>query len=309
MLRKLEKIVKKEFGVTDDLIEAGYVLSDGTLVDFSGRRDASGYVRKGDRFVPKRGYETVVGRNLDHRQLPMEISDALGVESGTPTMHAFMADSGSLRVSSGNGFSVLRLPSVESVSSFLKAWKRAYGNDRPVVIDVVSPGGHNIAFRELAPDLEEIMEFIESSLSRGHAMGNIWKKGPTDWSPSGKIPGMPIWPKFVDAYLEAALWSSIGPDGEPLDRSFGVEDMTPETINKAIEDSNKFITENRELLERHGNESQHGHDFWLTRNGHGAGFWDRGYGDDGDTLTAAAEADEFGEEYIVVDDDSKLRFL
>lgn len=33
-----------------------------------------------------------------------------------------------------------------------------------------------------------------------------------------------------------------------------------------------------------------GHDFALTRNGHGAGFWDRGLGDLGDRLTRAARA-------------------
>lgn len=31
-----------------------------------------------------------------------------------------------------------------------------------------------------------------------------------------------------------------------------------------------------------------GQDFWLTRNHHGAGYWDRGYGDLGDRLTDAA---------------------
>jgi len=32
-----------------------------------------------------------------------------------------------------------------------------------------------------------------------------------------------------------------------------------------------------------------GIDFWLTRNGHGAGFWDRGYGELGGKLTDAAK--------------------
>lgn len=33
------------------------------------------------------------------------------------------------------------------------------------------------------------------------------------------------------------------------------------------------------------------HDYWLTRNHHGAGFWDRGLGDLGDRLTFAAQSD------------------
>lgn len=32
-----------------------------------------------------------------------------------------------------------------------------------------------------------------------------------------------------------------------------------------------------------------GYDFWLTRNGHGAGFWDRGLGELGDFLTSMAK--------------------
>jgi hypothetical protein len=47
-----------------------------------------------------------------------------------------------------------------------------------------------------------------------------------------------------------------------------------------------------------------GHDFWLTRNGHGAGFWDRGLGRYGDRLTAAAKA--FGEVDVYLDDDGKV---
>lgn len=39
-----------------------------------------------------------------------------------------------------------------------------------------------------------------------------------------------------------------------------------------------------------GIESYAGHDFWLTRVGHGAGFWDRGLGDLGERLTDASKA-------------------
>lgn len=37
-------------------------------------------------------------------------------------------------------------------------------------------------------------------------------------------------------------------------------------------------------------EAWAGHDFWLTRRGHGAGFWDRGLGDLGKRLSEAANA-------------------
>ena len=37
---------------------------------------------------------------------------------------------------------------------------------------------------------------------------------------------------------------------------------------------------------------QVGHDFWLTSQGHGAGFWDRGLEELGDTLTASVSGHE-----------------
>jgi hypothetical protein len=46
------------------------------------------------------------------------------------------------------------------------------------------------------------------------------------------------------------------------------------------------------------------HDFWLTRNHEGAGFWDRGLGSLGDDLTNGADA--YGECWLVVGDDGKL---
>ena len=48
------------------------------------------------------------------------------------------------------------------------------------------------------------------------------------------------------------------------------------------------------------------HDFWLTRNGHGAGFWDGRYSDTqlGDLLTEVAK--KFGEAYLYVGDDGLI---
>jgi hypothetical protein len=49
-----------------------------------------------------------------------------------------------------------------------------------------------------------------------------------------------------------------------------------------------------------------GHDFWLTRNHHGCGFWDRGLGELGDQLTKASQ--QFDEIDLYVGDDGKLYF-
>jgi hypothetical protein len=51
---------------------------------------------------------------------------------------------------------------------------------------------------------------------------------------------------------------------------------------------------------------QLGYDFYLTANGHGAGFWDRGLGELGNWLTSIANP--YGEMGIYVGDDGFLYF-
>jgi len=90
------------------------------------------------------------------------------------------------------------------------------------------------------------------------------------------------------------LWSSCDEDGEPFDSASTIENIAYKDVGKAEKDCRKFCKENNALLEKSGlDESQIGYDFWLTRNGHGAGFFDRDLGEIGDKLTKACEA--FGE--------------
>lgn len=112
---------------------------------------------------------------------------------------------------------------------------------------------------------------------------------------------------FVRGYLEAALWTSLDENDHPLDVDFNIGDFSDEAVDDAIKDISKFYTENEgDLAETTAHDSQHGHDFWLSRNGHGAGFFDRGYGEVGDRLQSAAE--EFGELSVFVGDDEMLVF-
>lgn len=114
--------------------------------------------------------------------------------------------------------------------------------------------------------------------------------------------------KFTQQYLETALWASTDDDDEPLDAQYDIDDFAPEAIKQAKAETARFQTENKKSLLEAGNDSENGHDFWLTRNGHGTGFWDRGYDEDiEEKLTAASEA--FGETWIYVGDDGKLYFM
>jgi hypothetical protein len=107
---------------------------------------------------------------------------------------------------------------------------------------------------------------------------------------------------FLRAYIVCALWSSTGPEEEPyacesLDDIFSADDLAPECLESMRADCDDFIASNEADLiayclemrsEQWSGEERAGHDFWLTRNGHGAGFWDRGLGDLGERLADAA---------------------
>lgn len=114
---------------------------------------------------------------------------------------------------------------------------------------------------------------------------------------------------MLAAYIECALWSTPNysdefdePDGN-LDDAYDADDLSPETLAEMRQDCEAFAKDNEiDLLGM--DVEQIGHDFWLTRNRHGAGFWDRGLGARGDRLTDAAHA--YGEVDIYVGDDGKL---
>jgi hypothetical protein len=93
---------------------------------------------------------------------------------------------------------------------------------------------------------------------------------------------------FILAYAECLLWSSIDDNDAPLDSSYCLDDFTIEAVNKIKLDCEKFFNENEGAINSTPDNyfyDNAGHDFWLTRNGHGAGFWDGDAGESGDILT------------------------
>lgn len=109
---------------------------------------------------------------------------------------------------------------------------------------------------------------------------------------------------FVGGYIECALWSSVDMDDEePLDAKYDESDIDPGAMQEIRATCQSFIDMAGDLLDGI-DDSQAGHDFWLTRNHHGAGFWDRGLGEVGDKLTEIAHS--FGDAEPEVGDDGKL---
>jgi len=87
---------------------------------------------------------------------------------------------------------------------------------------------------------------------------------------------------FTQGYIECAFWLGSEDDGIP---DTGFHDLAPEALKKMKEDCKAFqelagadLEKAYDYAPSSYDASNAGHDFWLTRNGHGAGFWDRGFG-------------------------------
>lgn len=117
---------------------------------------------------------------------------------------------------------------------------------------------------------------------------------------------------FRRGYVAAMLWTNA--EDENGER---VEDMTYAYHAPGswwtdtpvdLTDADAFMVAEQDDLRATGEDdwSQHGHDFALTRNHHGAGFWDRGYDHElGARLTSASHA--YGEAMVTIpgeDDDA-----
>ncbi len=77
--------------------------------------------------------------------------------------------------------------------------------------------------------------------------------------------------EFTRSYIETALWLCHGEDGEPI-KGASFYQLTGSTLVEAIADCAAFQAAHADDIE--SDPGRAGHDFYLTRNRHGAGFWD-----------------------------------
>lgn len=121
--------------------------------------------------------------------------------------------------------------------------------------------------------------------------------------------------EFFSAYVEAALWSSTyeteDRDDKPLDD--GEHDLSQEAKDAMLHDCAAWFhsCEENDLPAcpdygdpGYPDAEKSGHDLWLTRNRHGAGYWDRGLGEIGEKLRKAAHA--MGERDLYLGDDGLI---
>jgi len=96
-----------------------------------------------------------------------------------------------------------------------------------------------------------------------------------------------------DHYLTAALWTN------ELDENT-IEDFDQDSKEVAAAIIHKFLKEAADLLTDDWTDEQIGHDLWLTRGGHGAGFWDSDL-PNGKELTDICKSMEFHGEVFEAD--------
>lgn len=143
--------------------------------------------------------------------------------------------------------------------------------------------------------------------------------------------------EFTTAYLTCALWSSTlepfgtcpdcGKENQVLDRwnagrwhvcrdcssrepnyeppadeNYDFTDIAPELLERMLADCERFQREHWEMIQ--DDLTHAGHDLWLTRNGHGCGFWDGDWPENGDYLTTQCQ--RFGTTELYVGDDGLI---
>ena len=120
---------------------------------------------------------------------------------------------------------------------------------------------------------------------------------------------------FTQAFFVAALWSSNDESddngGEPMDRNYGIDDFDPKCRAALEAECAAFQRDYAEHIVGcarrcgYSDDAMAGHDFWLTRNDHGAGFWDGDWPEPAATvLTKASKA--YGEVDLYIGDDGKV---
>lgn len=163
--------------------------------------------------------------------------------------------------------------------------------------------------------IQTILERLDNALASGDEKELAYcRLNLLDWDNAGNS----RWdlPSEFKSYVETMLWSSINPDDEtPLDRNHDIDSLTPEFLVSSLMELRQFLSENSSLID--GNwvgSSPDGsseldmaaHDFWLTRNHHGTGFWD-GNWETGEELTTASQ--KFGEVNLFVNDEGLVESL
>lgn len=117
--------------------------------------------------------------------------------------------------------------------------------------------------------------------------------------------------EFICGYIEAIFFTSEDCGEDSIGES-GIDELSLAAKQSVINECAAFYLANKQDLQCAVNgynyDFEHaGEDFWLTRNGHGVGFWSRGLDDVGQNLTdACGWGTDFAEKYVYRGDDNLI---
>jgi len=121
--------------------------------------------------------------------------------------------------------------------------------------------------------------------------------------------------KMTSAYLECAIWTHLDEDGNSIDHVYDIEDFEPASYDLAEHECADFIELSEFVLQDTDQTVQDelcpfdlGRNFWLSRNGHGTGFFDGPYNADTRYKLQLA-AKSCGESFILETDNEELEIM
>jgi hypothetical protein len=125
----------------------------------------------------------------------------------------------------------------------------------------------------------------------------------------------------AQALAETILYTECDSNGTPLDRNYGITDFDEKSLETLYREFQEFIqVVEKQITEKIGDnwdsiddfydlmqpsENQTEYDYILTRNRHGAGFWDGDWASEVSQILTDAAQDQF-ETCVYVGEDGKI---
>ena len=161
----MEKAAIEHFGITHSPKETGYILDSGARLDLSGRNNAVGYTKQGDKYMPEAGKQDYLrgDRVVDHRDL----GDIVGPGSGNENLSTFMDQSGAVRYFPETGISLTHTnkPSAKQIETVVRDFRM---NGEPLIVDIDhTVHGGNLASKEFSnPKASDVLNWLEKEYGK-----------------------------------------------------------------------------------------------------------------------------------------------
>lgn len=186
----IEKAIEY-FGLTDNYLEAGYMLPDGKLLDFSGRHEAVGY----EKGKPKRGERDYLAgqRSVDHR----EVQDIVD-ESEWKAVEKFIDKTGAIRMTAVSDHLMVSLQTTQEPTriqwKLIKDVQTATGS-RTITYEIIGEKGYTVE----DGDARTVGE-IRRALSKAKGEAPVFARKPIEKSTINRIENKltPLMDEFIE---------------------------------------------------------------------------------------------------------------